>query len=81
MLDLTIQIWVRGGLKLLLECYKTSFDNINFLKWKKAAPANRVAFLALTTLKVKNMEIMQYKTPKKPKNVKKFWNSVKELIK
>ena len=45
--------------RLLLECYKTSFDDINFLKWKKAAPANRVAFLALTTFKLKNMEIMQ----------------------
>ena len=59
MLDLTIQIWVRGSLKLLLGCYKTSFDNINFRCEKKAFQANRAAFLALTTFKFKNMEIMQ----------------------
>ena len=64
--------WVKGDLKRSSGCYKSTFKNKNNPQRKLVFSATRAAFLALLSLKLKNMKIMQWKNPKEPKNVKKL---------
>ena len=66
-----ILIWSKSSIKRSYGWYKSRIRHIDVCLYKLVFQATRVAFLAFSVLKLKNIQISEQTTSNKPKNSKK----------
>ena len=71
MRTLDSQIDLFGDIIIMYECCESNFENFDMLWWYLAFLAKGAAFLALTTLKIKNTEIKWLEIPNGPNDKEK----------